>query len=134
MDIDVFPHRATGMGSQERFTALMRFPDRDIDYLCGGGFSGFKVSFHLPNEFPSVRRKHYRVSINRMSMILVLPHLSVGLPAIRDFSPTLRKCHFVYEHKLRFFHHYTQQNCELECLSNYTLQKCGCVHFSMPSK
>ncbi|KAL5291214.1 hypothetical protein ACFFRR_010555 [Megaselia abdita] len=27
---------------------------------------------------------------------------------------------------------YTQTNCELECLTNYTLSKCGCVQFSMP--
>lgn len=27
---------------------------------------------------------------------------------------------------------YTQVNCELECLTNFTLTKCGCVKFSMP--
>lgn len=27
---------------------------------------------------------------------------------------------------------YTQVNCELECLANHTLTKCGCVKFSMP--
>lgn len=134
VDADVFPYRPLGMGNQEKFTAVMRFSNRDIDYLCGGGFDGFKVAFHLPNELPSIRRKHYRVSINRTAMILVSPNLVIALPSIRGFSPTLRQCYFVYEHKLRFFRHYTQQNCEIECLSNYTLKECGCVHFSMPSK
>lgn len=27
---------------------------------------------------------------------------------------------------------YTQQNCELECLTNFTFAVCGCVKFSMP--
>lgn len=134
IDADVFPYRALGMGRQERFTAVMKFLNRDIDYLCGGGFDGFKVSFHLPNELPSIRDKHYRVSINRASLILISPNLMVVSPSIRDLTPALRQCYFIYEHKLRFFRHYTQQNCEMECLSNYTLHVCGCVHFSMPSK
>lgn len=33
---------------------------------------------------------------------------------------------------MRFFKVYTQTNCELECLTNYTLAKCNCVAFSMP--
>lgn len=32
------------------------------------------------------------------------------------------------------FRTYTKLNCELECLSNYTLGKCGCVPFYLPSK
>lgn len=27
---------------------------------------------------------------------------------------------------------YTQQNCYLECIANFTLKHCGCVKFSMP--
>lgn len=27
---------------------------------------------------------------------------------------------------------YTQQNCYLECIANFSLQVCGCVKFSMP--
>ncbi|KAJ6649409.1 Pickpocket protein 28 [Pseudolycoriella hygida] len=27
---------------------------------------------------------------------------------------------------------YSQRNCELECLTNFTLDMCGCVKFSMP--
>lgn len=34
--------------------------------------------------------------------------------------------------KLRFYKNYTQANCEMECLSNYTKNECGCVKFSMP--
>lgn len=43
-----------------------------------------------------------------------------------------RKCYFDSERKLRFLKVYTQRNCELECLSNDTLHKCGCVQFSLP--
>lgn len=42
---------------------------------------------------------------------------------------------FVFnEGTLKYFKEYTQRNCELECLTDHTLKKCGCVKFSMPSK
>lgn len=134
IDVDVFPYRALGMGNQEKFTAVMKFSNRDIDHLCAGGFDGFKVAFHLPNELPTMQCKYYHVPINRASMILISPNLMVVSPSIHSLTPSQRQCYFIYEHKLRFFRHYTQHNCDLECLSNYTLQECGCVHFSMPSK
>lgn len=43
-----------------------------------------------------------------------------------------RQCFFNEERYLQFFKVYTQQNCELECLTNFTLSQCGCVKFSMP--
>ncbi len=43
-----------------------------------------------------------------------------------------RKCYFHSERKLRFLKVYTQRNCELECLSNATLNLCGCVKFFLP--
>lgn len=43
-----------------------------------------------------------------------------------------RQCYFQDERYLRYFKVYTQSNCELECLTNYTLHKCGCVKFYMP--
>lgn len=47
-------------------------------------------------------------------------------------SHSSRQCFFNDERYLRYFKVYTQQNCELECLANFTLATCGCVKFSMP--
>lgn len=38
------------------------------------------------------------------------------------------------EKPLIYFKVYTQSNCILECLTNATLKKCGCVSFYMPRK
>lgn len=43
-----------------------------------------------------------------------------------------RQCYFEHERYLRYFKVYTQANCELECLTNYTMFKCNCVTFTMP--
>lgn len=45
-----------------------------------------------------------------------------------------RQCYFDEERHLKFFKVYSETNCELECIANYTLSICGCVKFSMPRK
>lgn len=43
-----------------------------------------------------------------------------------------RQCYFSNEKRLQFFQDYTKPSCDFECLTNFTLQQCGCVRFSMP--
>lgn len=133
-DTNAFPYRAFGMGKRESFRAIMKFLNHDTDYLCGGAFDGFKVTFHLPNELPQIRRKFFQVGINQAAMFLVAPNVMETSPTLRNYAPAVRQCYFSSERKLRFFRHYTQHNCELECFSNNSLTECGCVHFSRPSK
>ena len=52
--------------------------------------------------------------------------------ALRSFSPHLRNCYFEGEKVLKYFKTYTKALCDYECLTNHTLEKCGCVKFSMP--
>lgn len=50
----------------------------------------------------------------------------------RYFHPNNRRCYFEGEKQLKFFQSYTKALCEWECKTNLTLEKCGCVKFSMP--
>jgi hypothetical protein len=52
--------------------------------------------------------------------------------ALRKFSPEIRKCFFEGEKQLKFFKTYSKAQCKWECMANKTLEKCGCVKFSMP--
>jgi hypothetical protein len=52
--------------------------------------------------------------------------------SLRSYTPEQRRCYFEGERKLQFFASYTKAQCEIECLTNKTLEKCGCVRFSMP--
>ncbi|KAJ0178603.1 hypothetical protein K1T71_005378 [Dendrolimus kikuchii] len=56
------------------------------------------------------------------------------LSTFNDIAPCahLRQCYFEGEKSLKYFSTYTAHNCWLECLSNYTFMKCGCVGFYMP--
>jgi amiloride-sensitive sodium channel len=50
---------------------------------------------------------------------------------LRKFSPKIRGCYFENERKLKFYKIYTKYNCEIECMTNFTLKMCGCVNFGM---
>lgn len=51
---------------------------------------------------------------------------------IRELNTSRRNCYFNKERYLRFYKTYTPHNCQLECLSNYTVAKCGCGSYSLP--
>lgn len=77
--------------------------------------------------------KYVPVSIHEGVRIKLKPTLIMTSETLRSYDPNVRGCLFNSESHLRFFKTYTQNNCETECLANYTNKKCGCVKFSMPS-
>lgn len=70
--------------------------------------------------------------MNQQVLISVKPTVITTTKKLKSYTPSSRQCYFENERYLRFFKGYTQVNCELECLTNHTLNKCGCVTFSMP--
>lgn len=81
--------------------------------------------------------------------ITVKPHMITTSHALKNLSPekylikifkiiflncfiSRRQCFFNKERALRFYKVYSQKNCEMECIANFTFAKCGCVKFSMP--
>lgn len=95
--------------------------------------NGFKVQLHAPNEAPQMNTNYFRVPIDQHVLVSIKPNMIITSPRLRSLTPEYRQCYYGTERKLRFFQVYTQVNCELECLSNYTKERCGCVKFSVPS-
>lgn len=133
---ETYPYRLLSMQNLLGITVLTESQIPAVDYLCSGGLDGFSITIHLPNELPTIGKNTYFISAYSQNegIILVAPNLIATSPALRDYDPHVRQCFFNSERKLRFYRHYTQMNCESECLANYTLDKCECVHFAMPSK
>lgn len=129
-----YPHRIFTTGKLASFKVILRVLRHDIDDLCGGSVKGFKVKFHPPNENPQMWKKYFLVSPGRTVFYTIIPKVIESANNIRKFSPDVRQCYFDSERQLRFYKIYTQQNCEMECLSNFTLKQCGCVIFSELSK
>lgn len=61
----------------------------------------------------------------------VTPEITQSDDDLRNVAPEKRRCYFEGEKKLKYFQNYTQRNCELECLSRYTLWACDCVAWYM---
>jgi len=91
-----------------------------------------QVLLHSPADFPNVKDQYFRVPLNRDVIVGIRPRLMFTSDRLRGYPPEKRQCYFATERLLLHFNIYTQMNCELECYTNYTLQKCGCVLYHMP--
>uniref|UniRef100_A0A182Q784 Uncharacterized protein n=1 Tax=Anopheles farauti TaxID=69004 RepID=A0A182Q784_9DIPT len=109
---------------------LVHYPLK-IDTSCVRG-RGYKVLIHEPTVYPDLSKRNIRLSVSQTLTVALKPNIMMTSPELAKYSAQKRQCYFDHEHRLRFFRLYNQDNCELECLTNYTLQRCGCVHFSMP--
>lgn len=114
------------------FVQLSLF-DEDLETICSGRFLGYKIFLHVPGEVVTFAGHSYRVPISEEVDILIKPQMILTSPGLRSYRPDQRQCFFESERSLRFFKMYTKNNCESECLANFTLNQCDCVKFSMPS-
>uniref|UniRef100_A0A182FU38 Uncharacterized protein n=1 Tax=Anopheles albimanus TaxID=7167 RepID=A0A182FU38_ANOAL len=130
-DMDTYPERVLGAGARAGLYILLNLYQHDTDFICRGPVQGFKILLHPSSEFPQVSKQYYRVPLHQEVIISVKPQMITTSDGLRDYTPEGRQCFFNHERYLRFFKVYTQQNCEMECNTNYTLHKCGCVKFSM---
>lgn len=93
-----------------------------------------KVFIHHPSLHPSFIDRNAFVDINfGMTMTVeVSAEITRTDPSLKNLSPQKRGCYLDNEFNLKFFKYYTQKNCEIECLTNYSINECGCVSQMMP--
>jgi acid-sensing ion channel, other len=89
---------------------------------------------HSPDLVPTfVRRSdfneiRYGYAIN----IEVTPEIIISDDDLKKLDAVDRECYFDGERKLKFFKIYTQKNCEIECLTNFTNNQCICSRLYQP--
>ncbi|KAG4070461.1 hypothetical protein HA402_005693 [Bradysia odoriphaga] len=127
-----YPYRVFGSGTQEGIYVRLNQFIKNLEIRCRGAVQGFKISLHTPGEVPQVSKHFFRVPLLQEALVAVKPIMITTSEGLRDYEPNRRQCFFASERKLRFLKVYTQRNCQLECLANFTLTVCGCVKFSMP--
>lgn len=86
---------------------------------------------HNPAELPDVEKESYYVGHERNALFNVHANMIETMDDLIRYSPEKRQCYFDGERKLKFFNIYTENNCQMECVANHTLQECGCVRFEM---
>ncbi|KAI8118089.1 Pickpocket protein 28 [Lucilia cuprina] len=105
---------------------------KHIDYLCGTFKQGYKVFLNSPDSIALTRGNYILVPKSKDVMITVVPQFIKSQDNLMDYPVEKRQCYFNKERNLRYFKFYTQNNCQTECLTNYTIAKCGCARFWMP--
>ncbi|KAL0821734.1 hypothetical protein ABMA28_005159 [Loxostege sticticalis] len=130
--IETYPHRGSGYGAKSGMAFIMKTHKIALDYLCRGPVQGFKILLHNPAELPRLSQQYFRSPLSQEVVVAVKPNMMTTSDGLKPYLPERRKCYFPYERYLRYFKIYTQSNCEMECLSNFTYAKCGCVHFGLP--
>jgi amiloride-sensitive sodium channel len=132
-ETETYPRRVLGSGAKAGANIVLALFKSDLEYLCRGPVQGFKVLLHTPGEIPRVSKQYLRVPLNSEVLISVKPQMITTADNLIQYHYDRRQCYFNHEKQLKYFKLYTQSNCELECLANFTRQECGCVKFSMPS-
>lgn len=97
-------------------------------------FEGYHLIFHDPKELPDLNSVHHYTIPGQNLIFWISPHMINIEDSLKDLTINERSCYLEHEKKLKFFQIYSQNNCEQECLSNYTLKLCNCVQFFMMRK
>ncbi|XP_068913457.1 pickpocket protein 28-like [Tenebrio molitor] len=128
---DTYPRRALLAGASNGLTMHLVTTKSDIDYMCKG-VQGYRVILHTPMRMPRLKQEYFRVPLDQAVVTAVQPVMISTSEAVKTYDINKRDCCFPFERQLKFFTSYSQLNCQLECLTNFTLATCGCVNIFMP--
>lgn len=129
-----YPYRVFGSSSRDVLSIILGTKVDDTNEFCSESAHGFRILLHRPSALPQLPDEFIFIPIDHDVYISVKPSMMTTSKGLLDYSSEERGCFFDWERPLRFFRLYNQENCELECLTNATMDACGCVKFSMPSK
>lgn len=129
-----YPIRVFNVKHSVSLTIFLQLNGNDVEYQCRGLVPGFKIFLHTPGEVQPTARHSFRVPLSEEVQMSIRPKIITTSSKLLSYKPHERQCFFGFERQLRFYKMYTQNNCESECLANFTRKECGCVKFSMPSK
>lgn len=132
MDKTSYPRRIFNSRSDVALSVELYLAD-DNFFACADLKAGFRIFFHVPGEIPKMSRQFHYVTLSENMEFSIKATMITTSEGLRSYKSSQRQCFFNSNRQLRFFKIYTQNNCEAECLANFTKLECGCVKFSMPS-
>ncbi|XP_056641252.1 pickpocket protein 28-like [Diorhabda sublineata] len=132
--VKTYPQRALRTGAKNALYLIFKVHISNKEFECAQDESGYRVTVHSPSNLPDVADNHISVPLSNRVLAVITPRIIQTSSSVRRFQVTARDCYFESEKKLKFFHKYSQENCLLECKSNYTLIQCGCVGIHMPKE
>lgn len=130
---ETYPHSVFGTGIRAGLSIVLSELKGVFDYACNGPDTSYKIALHTPDEIPQISRNFFHIPNQRHAIFTVKPNVVITIQNLQQYPLDQRLCYYSDERRLQFFKIYHQRNCEFECLTNFTLNSCNCVSFSMPS-
>jgi amiloride-sensitive sodium channel len=124
---EVYPVRA----SKKNFAAFKKIGELNKQVCVFMGDS-LKLIVHLSNEIPTMFHKPLFIDFQTSKHSEITAKILNTSEQMHGYKPEIRRCYFEGEKKLKFFRSYTKTLCDFECVTNYTMEQCGCVKFNMP--
>lgn len=131
-DPEQYPYRVLRKGQNNGLSLSIYFNRDQLDIFNRRWVQEPKFYLHSPDEMPRTSSHFFRIPMGKDVKVLIKPQMITTSEKLRNFDPKRRQCVYETERKLRYFKSYTQHHCDMECASNFTYWRCGCVKFSMP--
>ncbi|GAB0099482.1 Epithelial sodium channel [Sergentomyia squamirostris] len=129
---ETYPHRVYQVMPDYGFTLRLKLNASDSDLLCYPMGVGILIQFHDPSEDPFMYERFHVLTLEQYGNIVISPEMTTTAQELHRYGPRERQCFFPHEKYLQHYIIYNERNCRIECLTNMTMVKCGCVFFDMP--
>ncbi|XP_028171112.1 pickpocket protein 28-like [Ostrinia furnacalis] len=127
-----YPFRGTEGNGAPTLSMELNFFENERDTSCNRLYSGYNIYLHHPGDLPQALTYHFTANLDQLTSLAVKVSIRTTSNNLKSYPVELRQCYFPEDRSLKFFRVYTYNNCKLECLTDYTYRKCGCVAFYMP--
>lgn len=130
---------ATNAGLFSGLEVTLKLQQKDTDYLCRKGVTGFRIVLHPAVEMPQPSKHFFHVPLMQHVAVAVKPNIiTTKSNVLYKYDEEAMRCIVERDNdddepKLKFFRNYTQRNCELDCLSMFMSSLNVDYHFAVPS-
>ncbi|KAM7342300.1 pickpocket protein 28-like [Cochliomyia hominivorax] len=129
---NAYPQRTIYSSAYKGFIGILKGLEDNLDYTCRSSKLGYKVFLNSPESAPLTTGNYILMPHDADVLVSIIPEYVTTTDNLHKIGPEKRHCYFAKERYLRYFKSYSQSNCETECLSNFTINTCGCAKFWMP--
>ncbi|XP_063360609.1 pickpocket protein 28-like, partial [Cydia amplana] len=127
-----YPRRGRENGANPDLEIMLLEDSADIDDSCNSLSNGWKIYLQHPADLPQSSLYYYAAIAKQVTSLALKFSILNTSESLINYKPEQRQCYFPKDRDLKYFAMYTPDNCQLECLSLYTYEKCKCVWFHMP--
>ncbi|XP_070538175.1 acid-sensing ion channel 1A-like [Ptychodera flava] len=118
--------------SGERHGLMVYLNVELADYISGPRDTvGFKAMVHDQGDVPNIEDLGFALSPGTHTLVALAPKKEELLPEPKGHS----KCITKTKARMKYFDgDYSRSKCNIECVTSYILDKCGCRYFYMPGE